>query len=273
MIIDFHTHVFPEKIANQTINALASSSGATPHTDGTVSGMLGALDRASADIAVALPVLTKPAQFDSVARFAKELNLKFSVENNRIISFAGMHPKCENIDEKMKYLKDNGFLGVKIHPDYQDTFIDDEGYFEILRCAKKYDLIVVTHAGVDDAYLDKPIKCPPDRLIKLIDSVEHKKFVLAHYGGHKLWREVYDLIAGKDLYLDTAFTLHEISKDLFVKILDKHGADKVLFATDCPWRDIKDDVEILKSYRLSREIEDMILYKNALELLNIRGEK
>ena len=58
MLIDFHTHIFPEKIAQSTINALASKSGTIPYTDGTVDGMLKALDRASADIAITLPVLT-----------------------------------------------------------------------------------------------------------------------------------------------------------------------------------------------------------------------
>ena len=59
-------------------------------------------------------------------------------------------------------------------------------------------------------------------------------------------------------------------KELFAKILDKHGADKILFATDCPWRDIETDLNILKSYRLSEDIQNKILYKNALKLLNIK---
>jgi len=63
--------------------------------------------------------------------------------------------------------------------------------------------------------------------------------------------------------------LHEISEELFKKILSKHGDDKILFATDCPWRDIKSDVEIIKSYNLGKEIEDKIFYKNAKKLLNI----
>ena len=78
MLIDFHTHVFPEKIARQTIDFLASKSQNKPFTDGTVEGMLGALNRADADIAVALPVLTKPTQFDSVIKFACLVNENFS---------------------------------------------------------------------------------------------------------------------------------------------------------------------------------------------------
>ena len=84
-----------------------------------------------------------------------------------------------------------------------------------------------------------------------------------------MWDKVLKILAGEDVYFDTAFTLHEINVGLFKAILDKHGDDKVLFATDCPWRDIVDDVAILKLYKLPTETEDKIFYKNALKLLGL----
>lgn len=269
MIIDFHTHVFPDKIAQSTINALQSNSGSTPYTDGTVSGMIEAMHRANADVCVTLPVLTKPTQFDSVLKFATIINQTYINSPKKLISFAGMHPQCEDVDAKMAQIKSLGIKGVKIHPDYQSTFIDDDGYVEILRCAKKYNLIVVTHSGIDDGYAGHPVRCTPDRVINLIDAVGHDKFVLAHYGAHLMWGEVYEKLAGKNVYFDTAFTLHQIEEKTFKAILDKHGEDKILFATDCPWRDIKDDVQILRSYGLEKTVEDKILYKNAIKLLGI----
>ena len=269
MIIDFHAHVFPEKIASSTISKLQALGGGNAYTDGTTNGLIEALVRAQADVAISLPVLTKPTQFDSVLNFALEVNEKYKDCNRKIISFAGMHPDCENIREKMRKVKDVGLKGVKIHPDYQSTYIDDQGYVEILKCAKDYDLIVVTHSGVDDGYKDQPVKCPPELVKKVIDKVKHEKFVLGHYGGHKQWDKVYDILAGENVYFDTAFTLHEIDKELFIKILSKHGEDKVLFATDCPWRDIKDDIAILNSYDLEKRTLDKLYYKNALKLLGL----
>ena len=77
-------------------------------------------------------------------------------------------------------------------------------------------------------------------------------------------------MAGEDVYFDTAYTLNDISENLFKKILKKHGEDKVLFATDCPWREIKEDLDILRSYNLDKDVEEKILYKNALKLLGIK---
>ncbi len=269
MIIDFHTHCFPEKIAKSTIESLEKKSDGKAYTDGTALGLIKALERAGADIAISLPVLTKPTQFDSVAKFAISINEEYADKDKKIISFAGMHPLCDDIKGKMKFLKDNGIKGVKIHPDYQGTFIDDDGYLEILKCAKDLDLIVITHSGIDDGYKDLPVKCPPELVKKVIEKVNHNKFVLGHYGAHKQWQKVLELLCDFDVYFDTAFTLHEIEEDLFKKILLRHGEDKILFATDCPWRDIKDDLEILKSYNLEKDTLDKILYKNAKKLLEI----
>lgn len=270
MLIDFHTHIFPEKIAAKTIDALANNSGATPFTDGTDAGLIKNMQNGGADIAINLPVLTKPNQFDSVLEFACLINKKYENAQRKIISFAGMHPYCDDIKGKMKRIKELGIKGVKIHPDYQDTYIDDDRYIEIINAAKDNDLIVVTHAGVDDGYLDKPVKCPPELSAKVIKKVGYDKLVLGHYGGHKKWEKVLELLADFNVYFDTAFTFYKINPELFKKILSAHGEDKILFATDCPWSDIKKDKETLLSYSLPRETTDKIFYKNALKLLNIK---
>ena len=271
MVIDFHTHIFPDKIAKSTIETLQLKSNGNAYTDGTVQGLLDAMDRANSDICITLPVLTKPTQFDSVSKFAIGVNEEFSKGKRRLISFAGMHPECSDKRSKMLFLKENGILGVKIHPDYQSTYIDDDGYLEIFALAKELDMIVVTHAGIDDGYIGRPIMCPPERVLNVLNKIGDFKFVLGHYGGHKQWDKVLALLAGKNVYFDTAFTLHEITRDLFASIMNKHGDDKILFATDCPWRDIRDDLFILKSYNLDKTSEEKILYKNALKLLNIKG--
>lgn len=269
MIVDFHTHIFPDKIAEKTIKFLEEKSDGHAYTNGTVEGLNAQLKKANCDIAVALPVVTKPSQFDSINAFAASINEKFNATKRGIISFGGIHPLCEDIKGKMKFLKAQGFLGVKIHPDYQDAFIDHDGYIEILKCAKDLDMTVVAHAGVDVGYIGQPVKCPPSLALKVIKKVGHGKFVLAHYGAHLQWEDVLDKLAGQDVYFDTAFTLHEIDKILFKQILEKHGEDRVLFASDCPWRDIEEDKNTLLSYGLDKQTQDKILYKNALKLLKI----
>ena len=269
MIIDFHTHVFPEKIAGATIATLAKNGNTPPHSGGTVSGLISALESAGADIAVNQPVLTKPTQFDSITRFASELNAK-KYGGTKIISFAGAHPDMEDVDGKLKHLCDLGFLGIKIHPDYQNTFIDDDRYAEIFRCAKKYGLTVLTHAGLDGAYVGQPIKCTPRRVLNLLDKIGgYDKIVLAHIGANELYGEVYSELCGRDVYFDTAYSLHSVGEDMFKRILYKHGEDKILFGSDSPWRNIKEETELITGYNLGHFTEEKIFSQNARKILGL----
>ena len=268
MIIDFHTHIFPDKIATSTINTLTQGADVPHFTDGTKNGLLKSMADANIDVSINLPVLTKPSQFDSVAKFALSLNEEFKASNKGVLSFAGMHPDCDDIKGKIKFLVDNGVKGIKIHPDYQNTFIDDDKYYAILKEAKDNDLVVVTHSGVDSGYIGQPVKCPPEKVLKVLDRLGgYEKLVLAHMGGKDMAVEVFALLAGKKVCFDTAFMLEDLTKSLFEKIIYKHGADRILFATDSPWANQSKYVDIIKSYSFDAETEDKIFYKNALNLL------
>lgn len=266
MIIDLHTHIFPDKIASKTIDALASMGSVTPYSDGTLLGLKSRLDRAKVDMAISLPVLTRPDQFDSVFAFSKKVNELYASEK-RVLSFAGLHPLCNDLEGKVKLIKDSGFLGIKIHPDYQATYFDDDNYLRILRLAKENDLIVVTHAGVDVGYPDQPVRCTPDRVVKVLQRVGKMKLVLAHLGGCFMYDEVYNTLAGRDVYFDTSFVLQNVGKDKFNALVAKHGIDKILFGTDSPWTDIKEQVRLINEFVESSEQREMIFSKNLLSLL------
>ena len=270
MLIDFHTHIFPDKIASAAVSALAASSGNTPYSDGTRAGLLAAMARGGADIAVNLPVLTNPAQLESVLSFAARINEDFAATGRGILSFAGMHPAIPNIEAAMRRVREAGFLGIKIHPEYQDTFIDDEANYRLLAAAKENDLITVTHAGVDAAYRDREVRCSPKRVARVLDRLGgYDKLVLAHLGGAEMLPEVMAHIAGREVYIDTAFVLPDTSAEDFCALLARHGEDRILFATDSPWQDIAENVALLRSFDLSPDCLQGILYKNAKNLLHI----
>lgn len=266
-IIDFHTHIFPDKIAEKTIGFLMEKGGIPAYSNGTLSGLKKELDEGQVCVGVALPVLTKPESFESILRFTQAVNEGYFSGEHNVLSFAGIHPDCEDIEGKMAQIKACGFKGVKIHPDYQQTFIDDERFIRILNAAIDEDLIVVAHAGFDVGY-PECTHCTPIRTVRALDSLKGDiKLVLAHMGGCRMHEEVYELLAGRNVYFDTSYVLDEMDKGFFLKTVEKHGADKILFATDCPWKKPKTLVEALRSMGISKEDEDKIFYKNAEKLL------
>lgn len=266
MIIDFHTHIFPDKIAAKTIASLSSAANITSATDGTLHGLLESMNQSGVDLSVIQPVVTKPEQFESVNRFAQSINEKFG---GRLLSFGGIHPNCEDYKQKLNQIKELGLPGIKIHPDYQNVMIDDVRFMNIIEYADELGLIILTHSGIDIGLPD-PVHCPPDKVRKVLDKLKPKKLVLAHYGAWKQWEAVYEYLAGENVYLDTAFTFEYIEQDLFLKILQKHSSDKILFATDSPWSDAAEGIKALNHFPLSQNIKDNILGNNATKLLQMK---
>lgn len=277
MIIDFHTHVYPDKIAARTMEALNLVPDVDAHTNGTLQGLLDSMKRAGIDKSVVLPVATRKGQFDSITKFAQALNENYP---DRLISFGGIHPDDDAVEEKLNYLKESSFKGIKIHPDYTGTFIDDDRYVRIVAECKKRGLLVITHAGKDPAY--DTIHCPPDRGIRMLNAVnslvpgEQPFFIFAHLGGCKHLSEVERHLVGQNCYIDISCSFSglghfsDVSDNDIVRVIHNHGADKILFATDSPWNDQKAYIERFKSLTgLSDTEKEMILCDNAERLLNI----
>lgn len=276
MIIDFHTHVFPDKIAERTLQALQNPPDVVPHTDGTINGILNSMKESGIDKSVILPVNTRPGQFDTITKFAKHINDTY----DELISFGGIHPDDENIEDKLRYLKDNGFKGIKIHPDYTGTFIDDDRYIRIIAQAKRLGLLVMTHSGKDPKY--DIIHCPPEKGALMLDRVEElvpdtkPHMIFAHLGGNYQLEDVERYLVGRQCYIDISCSFHDLWHDStstdedIIRVIRHHGADKMLFATDSPWNDQKETVERFKSLNgLSDTEKELILGKNAERLLNL----
>ncbi len=262
MIIDFHTHMFPDKIARGTLEFLEEACKTKPYTDGTCRGLLASADHADVDICVALPVVTKPSQFSSVNEFAS------GYQEGKIISFGGIHPETDDYKAQLRQIRDMGFKGIKLHPDYQDMYFNDIRYKRIVSYASELDLIVSVHAGVDPK-CPHDVHCTPEMAKEMLDQVQPSRLVLAHFGGNKMWDDVEDFLIGRDVYLDTAVVLDTMDEKQFVRMVRNHGADRVLFATDSPWRGQKEFVERMRKIPLTEEEKAQIFSGTAKNLLGI----
>ena len=267
MIIDFHTHIFPEKIAARTISKLENKANVKAFTDGREESLTASMENAGVDISIVLPVVTKLEQFHTINEFAVRLNEKYHKRQPRLLSFGGIHPDSPDYKKELRAIRDLGLLGIKLHPDYQDTFFDDVKYMRILDYASELGLISVVHAGVDIGFPDN-VRCTVKGIRRVLDEVAPEKMVLAHYGGFGMWEQVEELVAGENVYLDTAYTFGFIEDEMFLRILKKHGADKILFATDSPWSGQKEALAHLKKL-VTQEDLNKILGQNAEKLLGL----
>ncbi len=262
MIIDFHTHIFPEKIAERTLDFLASVCKTEPYTDGTGQGLTASAEAAGVDVSVVLPIVTKPSQFESINRFAS------GFQEGRILSFGGIHPAEENYKDQLRQIKAMGMKGIKLHPDYQDIRFNDIRCKRVASYASELGLIVSVHAGRDPK-CPEDVHCSPQMAAEVIREVEPEKLVLAHMGGNLLWDEVEEHLMGKQVYFDTGVVLDVMEEEQFLRIVRTHGADKILFATDSPWAGQKEFIDILNGMALTDEEKEQILGGNGRRLLGI----
>ena len=272
MIIDFHTHAFPDAIAERAISKLAAISHVTPAHDGTVGGLRASMKAGGVDKCVLLPVVTAPKQFDSINAFA--------VKNDGvdgIISFGGIHPDCPDPEDKLKELSRMGLKGIKLHPDYQNTFVDDEKYVRIIAKAVELGMIVTLHAGVDVGYPDI-VHCTPERSLRMLKAVygealniPRPQIVFAHMGGAEMLGDVKRYLVGLNVMFDTAFCLDRMSAEDTVCLIRSHGAQRMLFATDSPWGGHARFVEVMNALPLNEHERELIFHENAERLLELQA--
>lgn len=266
MIIDMHTHIFPEKIASRTIAHLGGIIQVDPHTNGMVDGLTASMKEAGIDLSVILPVVTKPSQFESINRFAMQFRGK------PLYSLGGIHPASENYKEELRQLKEMGFIGIKFHPDYQEMYFNDIRMKHVIDYASQLGFIIVTHAG-NDPLSPENVHGTPKMIREVLRDVQPEKMVLAHMGGNDLLDDIEEYILGENVYLDTGYVLDHIPEERMLRMFRSHSVDKILFATDSPWAGQKEYVEYMKRMKLTEEEREKIFWKNAADLLKINIEK
>lgn len=263
MLIDFHTHIFPVKIAPKAIKNLSEKAGGTkPYHDGTQSGLIRYMQTYGVDKAVVLNIATNPGQQRSVNDFAAAVN------DGPLIAFGSVHPDAPDVLDELERICDMGLKGIKLHPDYQHFYGDDKKMTPIYEKIAKKGLVLVFHSGVDIG-LYPPVYMTPERLLNALKPLEGATVVAAHFGGYMMWEKALDLLGGRSVYFDTAYAVGRIPPNIAKRVIMEHGADKILFGSDLPWSHAKEEAGMLKTLGLTQEQLDMVFYRNAKKILKI----
>ena len=263
MIIDFHTHMFPDKLAERTIVKLSEAADIKNHTNGTLLGTLQKMKECGVSKSVVCNIATNEKQTGNVNKFAVEIN-----KNPEIISFGSVHPDCDFV-YFLDFLRDNGIKGIKLHPDYQQFFIDDKKMQKVYENILKRDFVLIFHTGIDDG-VEGPTHASPERIKNTLGTFRSEKVVFAHMGGFRMWDDVTEKLIGEDIYFDTSCTAGYMPPEKTEQLIIAHGTDKILFASDLPWTDPAEGIrEIEQMKHLNSEEKMDIFFRNAEKLLNI----
>lgn len=284
MIVDIHTHAFPDKIAARTVDKLQSMSHTHPFTDGSVDALRSSMAAAGVDHSVVLPVATNAHQVPHVNDSSIAMNER-SAETG-VLSFGCMHPDFDGWKAELARLAAAGVRGIKLHPVYQGVAFDDPRFLRILdRCAE-LGLIVLTHAGLDVGYPGAPDFVSPAQIANAVRQTDGATLICAHMGGWRQWDDVERLLPETGVYIDASFSLGAmvpngdgyyktpndlalLSAEQFVRIVRAFGAERVLFGTDSPWGEQADGLRQMRSLPLAEAELTAILGGNAQRMLSL----
>lgn len=259
-IIDFHAHAFPDQVAASAIPYLEEEGDVKALHDGRVASLLNLMDRSGVEKSVICSIATRPSQFEAI------LGWSMQIRSDRIIPFPSFHPDDPDALAHISRIKAAGFKGIKMHPYYQQFFLDDENLYPAYEKISDLGLILVMHTGFDIAY-PRIRRCDPQQILNVLKRFPALKMVTTHLGAWQQWGEVERLLAGKRIYMDISYTLDQIDPQTARRIILKHPEECILFGTDSPWSGPQETYQHLQALELGPEREELILRKNGLTLL------
>ena len=261
-IIDAHAHIYPEKIAQKatdTIGVFYDIKMEMPA--GTAARLIEDGERAGISRYVVHSVATTAHQVRSINEFL----LREVSAHPEFIGFIALHQDLseEEVEREIAWAIENGFKGIKLHPDFQKFNIDDESVEKFYRAASG-KLPILFHIG-DDRY----DYSNPARLVKMAKKYPETTFIAAHFGGYRCWdnAEMYKGLG--NVYFDTCSSLPFITPEKAKEIIDLLGADRFFFSTDFPMWDAKGELERFNKIPLTEAERELIFAKNIKRLLNI----
>jgi predicted TIM-barrel fold metal-dependent hydrolase len=259
-IIDIHAHIFPEKIAEKAVKAIGDYYGIKMFGEGTCDALVESGKKINVYKYIVHSTATKVEQVKSINDFIADSAARY----DSFIGFGTLHPGLENVDEEVDRIISLGLKGIKLHPEFQRFNIDDQDMLPIYKAAQG-KLPILIHTGDEN----QQSSCPK-KLAKIMDMFPDVVFIAAHFGGYSAWDESEKYLLGKNVYFDTSSSLFKLDAKRATEMIRRHGVEKMLFGTDYPMWDHKEELERFLKLDLTDDEREQILWKNAYRLLNIK---
>lgn len=266
MIIDAHTHIYPDSVAPKAIKTIINNTKGQvdAYTDGTFHNLLASMDEAEVDFSIVLTVATNPGQVKGITQWIRNIKER----SKRLIYFGSVHPYDPNFKGAIKEIKEMGLQGIKFHPAYQNFPVDCKEAYAVYEEALKNDLVLHFHSGFDMS-LPECDYTSIERFENFLSNFRNSKIILAHAGGDQEWDKVLDKLADKKCYFDIAFVLENMQACDYAKKLYRDNDDYFIFGTDSPWKEQKKYVELIRASSITQEQKEKMFYKNILKLIKL----
>jgi len=262
VIIDAHTHVWPDKIAQSALGG-NRVPGLEARGDGTVGGLTADMAHSGVDLSCCLGIANEARHVDSVNRFVAGL------ADDRRVPFGTVHVE-RSAEDNIASLQRHGVRAVKIHPLFQRFALDDDRLWEIFE-AFGSDYVVIVHVGEGGDAFTNSLSNP--RMIRDITrQFPSLRLMACHFGGYKILDDAEEMLAGADVVLETSWppSLAKLRPERVRNLIRKHGAERVVFGSDWPMTSPAEEIRAIEALGLSDDETRMVLGGTLAGLLGDR---
>ncbi|QGT99577.1 hypothetical protein SYNTR_0984 [Candidatus Syntrophocurvum alkaliphilum] len=194
--------------------------------------------------------------------------------DDRILFFTSVDfDNINDLKKKFQHDINIGALGLKLHPIIQKIALNNERVFDVIELFSYWKKPILVHAGIAYYYLkNEQHKNIPDYgkinyLNVLVRTFPHINFIIGHAGLSQIDEVCKQLKDCKNIWLDTSFQ-PPANINKLIKIF---GAEKIMFASDWPFTNRIPSIKTVKyACEGDKILEEMIFYKNATNLLDIK---
>jgi len=257
-IIDLHVHIFPEKVSEKARKNLEQRHGMRFISDPDLDSLKRYMDLNDIATAVIQPVAISTIQAKSINDWLLGLVSK----DESIKAFGACYPDGKDMGESLKKFKQCGINGIKLHPDYQHFYPDDNTLFDLYEHIIMNDMWVLFHAGLGSGNSNR-IYSSTVRFLNLRKKYPELKIILAHLGGYRNWSASKKELIGKDFYMDLSYTFGILEDHKIKEMIRLHGPNKIVFGSDFPLYRSRDNLKMFLNLDLDDKDRKDILYNNA----------
>ncbi|MDL2224845.1 amidohydrolase family protein [Eubacteriales bacterium OttesenSCG-928-M02] len=250
-IMDAHTHIYPERIAEKATEAVGAFYNLPMERLGSVDALLKSGEEIGVARYVVCSVATTPEQVASINNFiAQECAI-----HPAFIGLAAFHPHMVDYEAELARVKALGLRGIKFHADFQRFEMDAPHMLPMYQAIAAADLPVLFHMG--DARYEYSA---PHKLRRVMEQVPELTAIAAHFGGYQRWAEAREELQEGNIYFDTSSSLFALPAEEAVGMIRQMGADRFLFGTDFPMWDHKTELKRFLALPLTEGEREQILY-------------
>ncbi|MDR7303948.1 amidohydrolase family protein [Haloactinomyces albus] len=261
MIIDAHTHVWPDALADKALSA-NKLPGLSAVGDGKSTTLAGEMPDNGVGHSIALGVAGAARHVDRTNEFVA------SLDRASFTPFGSVHVDL-SVEENLNSLRRHGIRGVKVHPLFQGFGLMHERLWELFEAFDE-DIAVITHVGAGGSGQVNSLSTPR-MLREIVRTFPRLRLVACHFGGYHMLEEAEEELRGLPIVLETSWppALARMDPNTVRRLINNHGAERVVFGSDWPMANPAEEIDAIRRLNLGDEVEAAILGKNLERVLRL----